>query len=289
LLTSHLEERRTGPLESFERRTLAGFALAAIAHAILGFYRVNEPGPLLSAAGILLCGALWLRRVRRAPAGALAMPIGLLLVTAGVYSGYTALNVPFVGVVARFCVPLFLVFLGATLLFAEQEIEFQIVPLALAAVAFVIVQIVLTAEARSEAKPIPARRDDLAGSTIVAGMRSSEVARSFVDAINAHDPAAIVALTTADHRFIDSLGQTVAADKLLAAWQSYFRMVPDYRITVTRWMTDDDNVVALGTASGTFTADGTIRAKKSWSTPAAWRAVIRDGKVAEWQVYGGSP
>ena len=290
MLTSHLEERRTGPLEPFEKRVLAGFALAAIAHAILGCYRAHELGtsylaPLLSAAGLLVCGALWLRRVRRAPGGTLAMPIGLLLVTAGVYSGYTALNVPFVGVVARFCVPLFLVFFGATLLFAEQEIEFQTVPLVLAAIAFVIVQVVLTREAGSGAKPIPPRRDDLAGSTIVAGMRSSEVARSFVEAINAHDPAAIVALTTADHRFIDSLGQTVAAEQLLAAWQGYFRMVPDYRITVTRWMTDDDNVIAIGTASGTFTTDGTIRAENAWSTPAAWRAVIRDGKVAEWQVY----
>jgi ketosteroid isomerase-like protein len=290
LLTGPTEERRTGPLEPFEKRALIGFAFAAIAHAILGCYRANVIGspffaPLLTAAGILVCGVLWLRRARHATGGALATPLGLLLVTAGVYSGYTALNVPFVGLVARFCVPVLLVFLGATLLFAEQEIEFQIVPLVLAAIAFMVVQVVLTREARVGAKPIPAPRDDLAGSTIVAEMKSSEVARSFVDAINAHDPAAIVALTTSDHRFTDSLGNAVIAEKLLAAWQGYFRMVPDYRITVTRWVADDDDIVALGTASGTFTNDGTMRAENAWSTPAAWRALIRDGKVAEWQVY----
>lgn len=285
LLTSHLEERRTGPWQPFEKRVLSGFALAAIVHAILGCYRANVlrtpyAGPLLSAAGILFCGALWLRRARRAPGGSLATPVGLLLVTAGAYSFYTALNVPFVGIVARFCVPVLLVFLGATLLFAEQEIGFLIVPLALSAAAFVVVQVVLTREARSEGKPVPAstRRDPLAGSTIVAEMKSSEVARSFVDAINAHDPAAIVALTTSDHRFIDSLGHTVAAENLTAAWQGYFLMVPDYRVTVTRWIADGDEVVALGTASGTY-------AKSAWSTPAAWRASIRGGKVAEWQVY----
>ena len=236
---------------------------------------------------MLVCGALWLRRSRRAAGGGVAMVVGLLLVTAGVYSGYTATNVPFVGIVARFCVPLLLVFLGALLLFAEQEIQFQIVLFILAAAAFIVVQIVLTTEARSDGKPIPVRaqRGGIGESTIINEMNLVQAARSFVDAINAHDPVAIVALTTADHRFIDSLGHTIAADKLASAWQSYFRMVPDYRITVTRWIADDDNIVALGTASGTFTSDGTIHPENAWSTPAAWRALIRDGKVAEWQVY----
>ncbi len=281
VLDSLQEERRTGPLHPFEKRTLAGFALAALAHALLGSYRAGLLGvpyvrPLLSAVAVLVCGVLWLLRSRRAAGGALAMPVGLVLVTAGVYSGYSALNVPFVGFVARFCVPLLLVFLGAVLLFAEQETQFQIVPLGLAAVAFIVVQVVLTSEARSDGKPVPAtvRRGDISQSAIVREMELVQPARSFVEAVNAHDPAAIVALATADHRFIDSLGTTIAAEKLTEAWQRYFRTVPDYRITVTRWIADGDTVVMLGTASGT-----------SWSTPAAWRALIRDGKVAEWQVY----
>jgi ketosteroid isomerase-like protein len=292
LLDSFQEERRTGPLEPFEKRALAGFALAAIVQAILGCYRASLLGgpylrPLSSAAAILICGALWLLRTRRAPGGGVAMPVGLLLVTAGVYSGYTATNVPFVGFVARFCVPFLLVTLGALLLFAEQEMQFQIVPFALAVAAFLIVQFVLTGEARSDGKPIPAAvsRGGIGESTIIREMEVGQVARSFVDAINEHDPSAIVALSTADHRFIDSLGQTITAEKLASVWQSYFRMVPDYRITVTRWITDGDNVVALGTASGTFTKDGTIHPENAWSTPAAWRVLIRDGKVAEWQVY----
>ena len=292
MLDSLQEERRTGPLEPFEKRALIGFALAAVVHAIVGCYRAGVLGvpyvrPLLSAAAILVCGGLWLRRFRRAAGGGLAMPVGLLLVTAGVYSGYSALNVPFVGLVARFCVPLLLIFLGAVLLFAEQETQFQTVPLVLAAVAFVVVQVVLTDEARSDGKPIPAsvRRGGIGESTIIREMELVQPARSFVEAVNAHDPAAIVALTTADHRFIDSLGTTVAAEKLAAAWQGYFRMVPDYRITVARWIADGDTVVALGTASGTYASEGAIRPENAWSTPAAWRALIRDGKVAEWQVY----
>lgn len=271
---------------------LAGFVVAAVTQSALGIYRaglreVSYVGPIVAAVAILACGALWLLRFRRIPGGAVATPVGLLLATAGVYSGYTATNVPFVGFVARFSVPLLLLLVGALLLFAEQEWQFQTVPIVLAAVAFVIVQGVLTSEARSDGKPIPSsamRASDTEGG-IIGEMQFVSLARSFVDAINAHDSAAIVALTTSDHRFIDSLGHTIAPDQLKSAWESYFRMVPDYRITVTRWIPDENTVVAYGTAAGTFTTDGTLHAKNAWSTPAAWRASIRDGKISEWQIY----
>jgi len=44
-------------------------------------------------------------------------------------------------------------------------------------------------------------------------------------------------------------------------------------------------VVMLGVAQGTYTTDGTLRAENRWKTPAALRALIEDGKVAEWRVY----
>jgi ketosteroid isomerase-like protein len=37
-------------------------------------------------------------------------------------------------------------------------------------------------------------------------------------------------------------------------------------------------VLAVGEAGGTI--DGV-----AWRTPAAWKAVIRDGRVAEWRVF----
>lgn len=265
MLTPPLEERRTGPLEPFEKRSLAGFALAALIQALLGSYRAQLAGdaylaPLLPAIGIVVCGVLWLQRSRHAAGGVLAMPLGLLIATIGVYSGYSAMNAPFVGFVARYSVPLLLVLLGALLLFAEQDWEFQRVPFVLAAIAFAIAQIVLTKEARTGANPIPeSRRGGVEG--IIGEMQVVPIAQSFVAAINAHDAASIVAQTTSDRRFIDSLGNTVTA-------------APDYRIDVTRWIPDGQTVVAYGTASGT-----------GWSTPAAFRAVIRDGRIAEWQVY----
>jgi ketosteroid isomerase-like protein len=246
---------------------LAGFVVAALAQLILG--------PRLAAIGIAIVGTLWLMRTRRAPAHGIAVPAGLLIATAGIYSGYSALNAPFGGVLSRFSVAVLLILIGAVLLFADQDWQFQSVVLALAAIAFVVVHVVLRSE---EARPIPAAGAVEHGSGIIGEMEMVQVVRSFVDAINAHDAAAVVALTTPDHRFIDSLGNTIAAEKLRAAWDGYFQMVPDYRITVTRYVPDGTTVLAYGTAAGSYE-------RKPWSTPAAWRAVIRDRKVAEWQVY----
>ena len=241
------DERRRGPLERFEKIALAEFALAALIQAILGTVRADGSwiGPLVGAIAILLCGGLWLLRARRMPAGMLAVPAGLLLATLGVYSGYIATNVPFVSVLGRFAVPVLMVLLGAVLLFAEQDWQFQRVLFALAAIAFVVVQVVLTREARSGGRTIPTQSSVSGG--VLGEVQLIPLARSFVDAINARDTAAIRALTT------------IPAEQL-----------PESPITVTRWIAEDNTVIAFGTASG---------------RPAAMRAEFRDGKIIEWRVY----
>lgn len=278
------DERRTGPLDPFEKRVVIGFAVAAVVQAAMGSWRasIDHSGygtPLFAALGIVVCAVLWLLRYRHQRGAGVTQVVGLLLGTAGLYGAYSANNAPFASFLERYSVPLLLVLLGALLLFAEQEPRFQTVVLLLTAMAFVLVQVVLTREALGAGGVARTER------TITTQMEPRETARAFVNAINAHDPAAIVALATDDHRFIDSLGNSVAPDALRGAWEGYFRMVPDYRIEVREWVTNGDLVVALGTATGTFTRDGTLHAENTWHTPAAWRAVIRDGKVAEWQVY----
>jgi hypothetical protein len=246
-------------LEPYEKRAIAGFAVATAIQAIAGVYRAGFGGVLV-AFGIVIVGAFWLLRVRKLPGHALAIPVGLLIATAGIYAGYTAKNAPFVGFLSRFSLPLLLVLVGALLLFAEQEWEFQRWVFALAGILFIVAQTILTMEARAGGQPIPATSSAISGgSPIRSELEMVQVGRSFVDAINAHDSVAIAALTTPDRRFIDSRGNAIAA-------------VPNDRIEVTRWMSDGNTIVAIGTAAG---------------APAAWRAVIRDGKVAEWQLYGG--
>lgn len=112
------------------------------------------------------------------------------------------------------------------------------------------------------------------------------MAQAFVRAINRQDVEGLAGLMTEGHRFVDSLGNAVEGrEKMQAAWAAYFLMVPDYTIAVEEVYGDGPVVVMLGVAQGTYTADGTLRAENRWKTPAALRALIEDGKVAEWRVY----
>lgn len=107
----------------------------------------------------------------------------------------------------------------------------------------------------------------------------SEVFERWVAAINAHDVSALAALMAANHTFVDSLGNRVdGARSMEAGWQGYFTMCPDYWIRVDQALAEGDTLLSAGEAGGTI--DG-----ESWRIPAAWKAVIRDGRVVEWRVY----
>jgi ketosteroid isomerase-like protein len=110
-------------------------------------------------------------------------------------------------------------------------------------------------------------------------MNAEEVFTSFVTAINRHDVQALTALMTPDHIFIDSLGHRAEGATLMGAgWRGYFAMCPDYWIRIDNVMADDNTVLAAGEAGGSI--DGAV-----WKTPAAWKAVIREDRVAEWRVF----
>jgi len=107
-----------------------------------------------------------------------------------------------------------------------------------------------------------------------------------VHAINRQSPAELYALMTEDHVFIDSLGNRVAGrDKVRAGWEGYFGMVPDYTVAIEETFVEGPLVLLFGTAQGTYSKDGALRPENGWSTPAAWRAVVSDGLIAEWRVY----
>ncbi len=119
-----------------------------------------------------------------------------------------------------------------------------------------------------------------------AHMTPVEVVLQFVDAINAKDLPSIADLMTTDHRFTDSLGAVLAGvEKMRQAWEAYFRMVPDYWIEARDIFGDGQVAVRLGTAQGTYTSDGILRSENVWSTPGAWRALVRGDRIAERQVF----
>jgi ketosteroid isomerase-like protein len=108
---------------------------------------------------------------------------------------------------------------------------------------------------------------------------ADEIFLAFVDAVNEHDVEALATLMTADHVFIDSLGNRVEGfDATLGGWRDYFELCPDYWIEAADVFVDDAMVLAAGKAGGSI--DGV-----EWQTPAAWKAVTRDGRVAQWQVF----
>ena len=112
------------------------------------------------------------------------------------------------------------------------------------------------------------------------------MARAFADAISRQDVEGLTGLMTPGHRFVDSLENVVEGrERMRAGWVGYFGMVPDFEVVVEEIFCDEPVAAIFGKARGTFTTDGTLKAENRWETPAAWRAVVEGGLVAEWRVY----
>ncbi len=113
-----------------------------------------------------------------------------------------------------------------------------------------------------------------------------EVVLKFEQAINSRQVPAIVAMCTDDSTFVDSLGSKVRGrERLKNAWESYFKIVPDYRVSHEEIFAHGDSVAVFGSASGTFAPNKKLDKENEWRTPAAWHAIVRDGKIALWQVF----
>ena len=108
----------------------------------------------------------------------------------------------------------------------------------------------------------------------------------FEQLINTQKPEAVCSLLTEDSLFIDSLGNRIQGmAKLRSAWEGYFKMVPDYTISHEEIIANGHIVVMFGTAQGTFSRGGQIKKENYWKTHAAWKAVVKDEKIAVWQVF----
>lgn len=120
--------------------------------------------------------------------------------------------------------------------------------------------------------------------TPAAGPKSAgRAVKDFISRINAADPAGIVRCSSARLRFIDATGAVHSLGN--RAWASYLADFPDYQIRVDQTISRGSTVAIFGIASGSFKGRGTTIRGASWRVPAAWRAVVRAGKVVEWQVY----
>src|SRR5580698_5291912 len=107
----------------------------------------------------------------------------------------------------------------------------------------------------------------------------AEILKRWLAAINGHDVPGLTALMAANFVFVDSLAnRVVGAAHMENGWRGYFAMCPDYWIRADHAMAEGETMLVAGEAGGTINGE-------SWRTPAAWKAVIRDGSVVEWQVF----
>jgi ketosteroid isomerase-like protein len=114
----------------------------------------------------------------------------------------------------------------------------------------------------------------------------AQVVLAFMDRINTGDVDGIVSRMTDDHIFVDGLGnRVVGKEKMRGGWKYYLSMFPDYRVSHEDVLADHSIVVVFGSASGTLAVQGNLPKENHWDAPAAWKAVVRDGKIAEWHVY----
>ena len=109
-----------------------------------------------------------------------------------------------------------------------------------------------------------------------------------MERINSGNVDSICAAMTADHIIC---GRAWALDwwgerTMRAGWRGYYQMVPDYKVSHEEIFAKGDTVAVFGTARGTYAAaGGSVKKENSWEIPAAWKAVVRNGQVAVWQVY----
>ena len=112
------------------------------------------------------------------------------------------------------------------------------------------------------------------------------IVKTFIEATNLGDVSQIANLMTEDHTFVDSGGKVVSGrDNMTKGWIGYFRMFPDYKIEVQNILHEGNLVAVFGSACGTYNGKRGLVPENRIEMPAAWKAMVENGKIKLWQVY----
>ena len=112
------------------------------------------------------------------------------------------------------------------------------------------------------------------------------VVKAFIAAINRRNPSELSGLMTEDHTLVDSGGKIQSGrENMTAGWQEYFRIFPDYEIHVESILGDKAVVAVFGSATGTYNGKRGLVPENRIEMPAAWKAVVDNGKIKLWQIY----
>jgi len=82
-----------------------------------------------------------------------------------------------------------------------------------------------------------------------------------------------------DHTFIDAHGNEMTGKETMkAGWGTYFQLFPDYYVEI-------EEILTIGPLALPYGHAGAGVREKAWKIPAAWRAIVQNGKIRLWQVY----
>jgi ketosteroid isomerase-like protein len=108
----------------------------------------------------------------------------------------------------------------------------------------------------------------------------------FVKAINDHDVDEISNLMSEDHLFIDASGnKSVGKKGMKDGWKAYYELFPDYQIEVTDIIENASFTGLFGYVSATYKNLTNKSNSNFWRIPAAWKAIVENKKIKQWQVY----
>lgn len=109
-------------------------------------------------------------------------------------------------------------------------------------------------------------------------MSNRTVFDNFVMQINEHNIEGIANYLSDTHVFTDADGNKIEGkENVKAVWEKYFKMFPDYKITIADVMEN---------GSAVFMASGNVEfAIGGITIPAAWKAEINNGKIDSWQMF----
>lgn len=117
-------------------------------------------------------------------------------------------------------------------------------------------------------------------------MNIMSIFNQFVEAVNNHDLYTMELIISPDHIFIDSIGNKIINRRsVLDAWEVYFRLFPDYSISIIETYLNYSYLAAFGYASGTFGIQYEHHSSNHFYLPAAWRTIIEKECIKYWQVY----
>lgn len=112
------------------------------------------------------------------------------------------------------------------------------------------------------------------------------IVQMFNNAINEGDIDTLSSLMTDNHTFIDSAGTVISgAEKAAEGWKRFFAMFPDYKNNFENIFQKGNMVIAVGSACGTYKGHRGLVPENRIEMPAAWKAIVENEKIKEWQVY----